>query len=259
MGYLDIHNKGLSGNTCRIYLSDYGKSVLATCSGLADKISKFGLSDNDVDYRRFVGDGSCVGQDKGTGFTSTCFYDLPDSRGGEPITFSADYGTNASICVGPRFTFNNNRINFYETSLGVTPIKSTMWMNYTTQTEGEIPEPQSGLHNSCWVIGNNSSMYYPTCCYTCADFTNTGSLNLEDLKFFLTLMGSKESSIKNTLVGDFNGDGVVDRKDLEIMMNCLYHSGYKLNEMCNDKEIFCLMCDKLGENSFCNGDCFTCI
>ena len=76
MAYLDIHNKGLSGNTCRIYLSDYGKSLLASCGGFMDKISKFGLSDNDVDYRRFVGDGSCAGENNASGFSSTCFYDL---------------------------------------------------------------------------------------------------------------------------------------------------------------------------------------
>ena len=259
MGYLDIHNKGLSGNTCRIYLSDYGKSILASCSGLADKISKFGLSDNDVDYRRFVGNGSCVGENEGTAFTQTCFYDLPDARGGEPISFSADYGTNASISKGPRFTFNNNRISFYDTSLGVTPITSTMWMNYTTQKQGEIPQPQSGLHDSCWVIGSNSGRYYPTCCYTCADFTNSGMVGIEDLKFFLTLIGSTSTSIKNTLVGDFNGDGIVDTKDLNIMVNCLQHNGLQMEEMCRDKEVFCLMCDKLGVDSFCNGDCFTCI
>jgi len=259
MAYLDIHNNGLSGNTCRIYLSDYGKSILASCSGLMDKISKFGLSDNDVDYRRFVGTGSCAGENNATGFSSSCFYDLPDARGGEPLTFSADYGTNASVSIGPRFTFDNNRITFYETSLGVTPIKSTMWMNYTTQEEDEIPEPQSGLHDSCWVIGNNSGSFYPTCCYTCADFNGNGSVGIEDLKFFLTLMNSTSTSIQNTLVGDFNGDGIVDKKDLNIMMNCLYHNGLQLDGICRDTEVFCLMCDKLGDDSLCNGDCFTCI
>lgn len=259
MAYLDIHNKGLSGNTCRIYLSDYGKSVLASCSGLVEKISKFGLSDNDIDYRRFVGEGSCVDGDEGTGFTSTCFFDLPDSRGGEPIVFSADYGTNASVSMGPAFTLDNSRFTFYETSLGVTPINSTMWMNYYTHKVDEIPEPQSGLHDSCWVLGNNVANLFPTCCYTCADFTGNGNVNMEDLKFFLTLLNTTSESIKSTLVGDFNGDGIVDQKDLEIMINCLRHNGFVLDDLCQDKEIFCLMCDKLGENSFCNGDCLTCI
>ena len=42
MGYLDIYNNILSGNTFRIYLSDYGRSIIGTGNGLLDTIAQFG-------------------------------------------------------------------------------------------------------------------------------------------------------------------------------------------------------------------------
>ena len=38
MGYLGIYNNTLSGNTFRLYLSDYGRSVIGTGNGLLDSI-----------------------------------------------------------------------------------------------------------------------------------------------------------------------------------------------------------------------------
>ena len=85
MAFLNIHNNSLSGNTMRLYLSDYGKAVLTSQVSLLDAIQKFGLSDSDIDYRRFVGNGSCVDNISVTGdcgitgtsvsaLTGSCFY-----------------------------------------------------------------------------------------------------------------------------------------------------------------------------------------
>ena len=88
MGFLNLYNNSLSGNTLRVYLSDYGKAVLTSQVSLLDAIEKFGLADSDIDYRRFVGVGSCVDTISVTGdcgvtgttvsaLTDSCFYDLP--------------------------------------------------------------------------------------------------------------------------------------------------------------------------------------
>ena len=126
-----------------------------------------------------------------------------------------------SVLVGPRFRFNKNRVTFYETSEGIAPDTSTLWYNYDSQPIDEVILPESGFQDTCWVLGNDISRYYPTCCVTCADFNNSGAIEIDDLKFFINLMGTKSTTIKSTLVGDFNGDGIVDTKDLVIMLKCI--------------------------------------
>ena len=46
MGFLNLYNNSLSGNTLRVYLSDYGKAVLTSQVSLLDAIEKFGLADS---------------------------------------------------------------------------------------------------------------------------------------------------------------------------------------------------------------------
>ena len=119
MGYLDIYNNELSGNTFRLYVSDYGKSLLTSTGGLFYAIEKFGLSDLDMDYRKFVNDGSCTGQTSYSALTGSCFYDLPDLRGGEPVSLSAAMGTTSAVMVGPRWDIKSGIKESYNTSLGV--------------------------------------------------------------------------------------------------------------------------------------------
>jgi hypothetical protein len=71
-------------------------------------------------------------------------------------------------------------------------------------------------------------------------------------------MGNKQDGTQE-LVGDFNGDGLVDMEDFNIFINCMKHTGKDIMNFCNDKEVFCLLCEHLGKDSPCNGDCIGCI
>ena len=131
MGYLGIYNNTLSGNTFRLYLSDYGRSIIGTGKGLMGSITQFGLGDSDIDYRRFVGSGSCSGQTGLSAFTGSCFYDLPDARGGEPTSTKQSFGTLPSIFRGARTNIKSGVISLLDTTLGVGPTNtSTLWAKY---------------------------------------------------------------------------------------------------------------------------------
>ena len=130
MGYLDLYNNELSGNTFRLYVSDYGKSLLTAPGGLFYAIEKFGLSDLDMDYRRFVNNGSCTDQTSYSAVTGSCFYDLPDLRGGQPVSLSGTIGTTAAIMSGPRCVIKSGVKELYETSLGVSPVLSSLHAEY---------------------------------------------------------------------------------------------------------------------------------
>ena len=43
MGFLNIYNNGVSGNTFSVYLTDYGKSLFSHGGGFFNAIDKFGL------------------------------------------------------------------------------------------------------------------------------------------------------------------------------------------------------------------------
>lgn len=259
MGYLDIHNKSLSGNTFRIYLSDYGKNLLSSGGGFFSAVSKFGLSDSDIDYRRFVGDGDCVSQTSLSALTGSCFYDLPDLRSGEPTSFSGSYGSTPSVMVGPVSDIVSGVMKLYDTSVGVNPVRSTLWSKYKKpENVDEVEEPQSGMFSNCWTVGESVAGYFPSYCTTCADFNGDGIVGLDDLKTLLQMMGSSVGTT-NELIGDFNGDGKVDGNDLTSFINCMRHNGTDINSFCSDKEVFCLLCEHLGESSPCNGDCLGCI
>ena len=233
MGYLDLYNNELSGNTFRLYVSDYGKSLLTAPGGLFYAIEKFGLSDLDMDYRRFVNNGSCTDQTSYSAVTGSCFYDLPDLRSGVK--------------------------ELYETSLGVSPVLSSLHAEYNPPEDlKEIKIPDSGVINGCWAEGESVQRFFPSYCTTCADFNLDGLVDYEDLKTFLTYLNTKSIG-NNNLVGDFNGDGVVDKIDLYVFLNCLRYNGHDIMEYCEDKEIFCMLCNKLGNESPCNGDCLRCI
>ena len=257
MGYLDIYNNDLSGNTCRVYVSDYGKSLLTATGGFFNAIEKFTLSDLDIDYRRFVNNGSCTGQTTYSALTGSCFYDLPDLRGGDPLSLSATVGTSAAVMVGTRCEMKSGVKYLYDTSLGVSPVLSSLHVTHTS-SDGEIKEDISGSINQCWIKGSTVSNLFPSFCTTCADFNLDGRVDYEDLKTFIHYMGGTSDS-DGILVGDFNGDGKVDLFDFYIFLNCLRYNGFTGDGYCEDKEIFCLLCDKLGENSPCNADCLTCI
>ena len=268
MGYLNIYNNTLSGNTVRLYLSDYGKSLLTSNIGLVGAIEKFGLSDSDIDYRRFTNNGSCVSQISLSGdcddttsvsaLTGSCFYDLPDARGGDPLTLSGNYGTLASVMAGPTFELKNGNIKFYNTSLGVNPSQSTLWANYTPPTEEDkVEEPGAAMMNSCWNLNNSVASFFPTYCSVCADFNEDGYVDINDYKTFLSFMGGESTTTE--LVGDFNGNGIVDKDDLNIFLRCLSNNGENILGFCEDKYVFCSLCEHLGNESLCNGDCISCI
>jgi|9_EtaG_2_1085328.scaffolds.fasta_scaffold02541_2 hypothetical protein len=269
MAFLNIHNNSLSGNTMRLYLSDYGKAVLTSQVSLLDAIQKFGLSDSDIDYRRFVGDGSCVDNISVTGdcgvtgtsvsaLTGSCFYDLPDSRGGNPLVLSGDYGTLSSVMKGPKFEIKKGNIKFYNSSIGSDYVQSTLWSAYKPPVKyQEVEIPSSGMKSSCWSMGMSVTTYFPSYCTICADFNQDGYVDINDFKTFLSLMGNK--STNNELIGDFDGDGIVGVKDLNSFLKCLGNNGENIFEYCKDEYVFCMLCEYMGKESPCNGDCMTCI
>jgi len=258
MGYLGINNNELSGNTFRIYLSDYGRNLLARGRGIYHHIEKFGLSDLDIDYRKFSPTGNCHSQLGLSALTGSCFYDLPDLRG-VTTSISADCGTNPAVMVGPRTTYISGNYTQYQTTLGSNPINSSLWAKCTSNGDTKIESPPGGMKSSCWSQANSVSEFFPTYCTTCADFNYDGMVDLQDLKMFINLIGSKIGN-QSELIGDFNGDGVVDDKDLQSFLKCMrYSTGKDILNYCEDKEVFCGLCLHLGSNSPCNGDCITCI
>tara|TARA_R110000824_G_scaffold137684_3_gene302266 strand:- start:1263 stop:2045 length:783 start_codon:yes stop_codon:yes gene_type:complete len=260
MGYLGIYNNILSGNTFRVYLSDYGRSVLGTGNGLINSIQKFGLGDLDIDYRRFVGSGTCSEQSGLSALTGSCFYDLTDERGGEPNFVKRTFGVTPSVFKGPRTQVQTNVISLHNTSLGVNPTNtSTLWAKHKERVpDTEIEEPNSGNYNTCWEVGHSVTKFYPAYCISCADFNGDGVVDMKDLKTFLNLLGSQ--GIKGSeLTGDFNGDGKVDKKDLMIFIDCLKYNDRNILNYCKNKEIYCLLCKHLGSDSPCGGDCLKCI
>ena len=103
MAYLDTYSASSSGHTFKVYLTDYGKSVIVGGNNMISAITRFGLSDNDINYLGIASDG-CVTN----GIISTdCFHDMPDVRGG--IQTSADrlYGSFDSVMSGPKCKVNN--------------------------------------------------------------------------------------------------------------------------------------------------------
>ena len=76
MGYLNTYDVN-SPKTFKIYLTDYGKSVMVGGNNLISAITKFGLSDNDINYIGMADD-DCVSL---TGVSTNCFHDIPDIRG----------------------------------------------------------------------------------------------------------------------------------------------------------------------------------
>jgi len=260
MAFLNIHNNSLSGNTMRLYLSDYGKAVLTSQVSLLDAIQKFGLSDSDIDYRRFVGSGSCSGQTGLSAFTGSCFYDLPDARGGEPKSTKQSFGTLPSIFRGARTNIKSGVISLLDTTLGVGPTNtSTLWAKYKkTEKPEEIENPTSGNFETCWQVGHNITEFYPAYCISCADFNGDGVVDIKDLIVFLNLIGTK-AKVGNELIGDFNGDGIVDKNDLMIFMECLRYNNRSIESYCKNKEVYCLLCKHLGSESPCNGDCLKCV
>ena len=263
MGYLGIHNNTISGNTFRIYLSDYGRNLLSRGKGIYNNIAKFGLSDLDIDYRKFAPTGTCRTQLGLSALTGSCFYDLPDLRG-VPTTISADCGTNPAVMIGPRCDYVSGVYTQYQTSIGSNPIRSSLWANCGNTTQAkvsnpEIDSPKASIQSSCWSYGNSVQNLYPSYCFTCADFNNDGKVDINDLKTFIGLLGTKLDN-QLELIGDFNGDGVVDNKDLDSFLRCMRHSVNKdILNYCDDKEVFCALCHHLGNKSPCNGDCITCI
>ena len=259
MGYLDIHNNALSGNTFRLYLSDYGKLTLASTGSLYHSLEKFGLSDKGIDYRRFTTGGTCQSESGLSGLTSSCFHDLPDSRGGELTTMSGGIVTYGSVMVGPRYTIESGVSKLLTTTLGVSPQPSNIWLKYNEPNKPtEIEQPDSGLFNSCWTLGKSVTTFFPSCCWVCADFNGDSEIGPDDLKTFLNLMGNREDGTRE-LIGDYNGDGLVDIADFNIFLDCMKHSGNDILSFCGDKEVFCLLCEHLGKDSPCNGDCLECI
>jgi hypothetical protein len=207
-----------------------------------------------------VGSGSCSGQTSLSALTEDCFYDLTDARGGEPKSVKRVFGITPSIFRGPRAQLNNGVISLSNTSLGVNPTNTTtLWAKHReSEADTNIEEPNSGNYTTCWEVGAAVNVFYPSFCITCADFNGDGVVDFKDLITFLNLMGT-EGKVGNELVGDFNGDGKVDKKDLMIFIDCLKYNNKNILKYCTNKEIYCLLCKHLGSASLCNGDCLKCI
>lgn len=259
MGYLNIHNVSLSGNTFKLYLTDYGKTLLTTGGKFVDSIKKFGLSDSDINYKAFVGSGNCVPDTELSALTSNCFYDIPSSRGRVQSNTEVNYGTLSTVMVGPSCEVKDNRVFTYDLGVGTNPTQATIWANHQPPKKIEgINEPESGVFSNCWTVGSSVVNFFPTYCTACADFSGNGNIDREDFKLLINLLGSTAEEGEE-LIGDFNGDGKVDSEDLGYLNRCLIANGAKFFDYCLDSEIYCMLCDKLGEKSICPGDCTKCI
>ena len=263
MGYLNIHNVDLSGNTFKLYLTDYGKTLLTTGNGFATSISKFGLSDSDIDYRAFslsgTTSGNCMSDSSLSALTDTCFYDIPGSRGRKQNDTTINYGTLSAVMLGPSCKVKDNRVITYNLNMGTTPINSTLWSNYNpSEIVNGIDEPATGMFSNCWTVGSSVINFFPTYCTACADFNGDGIVDKKDFKLLINLLGAEEEEGKE-LIGDFNGDGKVDSEDLGYFNKCLRANGANFFDYCLDDDIFCMLCDKLGEKNTCPGDCTKCI
>jgi len=263
MGYLNIHNVGISGNTFRLYLTDYGKTLLTTGNGLVSAISKFGLSDSDIDYRAFAVSGStsgnCASEGSLSALTSSCFYDIPGSRGRKQNDTTINYGTLSAVMLGPSCKVKDNRVITYDLDIGTTAVNSTLWSNYNpSEIVNGINEPATGMFSNCWTVGASVINFFPTYCTACADFNGDGVVDKEDFKLLINLLGAKANKGEE-LIGDFNGDGKVDTTDLGYFNKCLVSNGAAFNNYCLDNDIFCMLCDKLGDKTPCAGDCTKCI
>ena len=252
MGYLDTHNNGLSGNTFRLYLSDYGKGLLATGNDFLTSIKKFGLSDSDINYLKVTTEG-CKNI-VGSGLTTDCFHDIPDNRGGIPLSSSRNFGSLDGIMLGPKCDVVKNNLD----TLGNNEIPSTLWSTGVELNEDGLESTSSAMFNGCWTVGSSISDFYPTYCSACSDFNNDGIVDIVDFKLFISMIG--ETNMKgNELVGDYNGDGLVGIDDLMLFMNCVRGVNNTIMDYCKDEDVFCTLCNKLGDKSPCNGDCTTCI
>jgi len=259
MGYLNIHNVTLSGNTFKLYLSDYGKTLLTTGSGFVDAIKKFGLSDSDINYKAFVDSGNCASDANLSALTSSCFYDIPSSRGRVQNNTEVNYGTLSTVMVGPSCEVKDNRVFMYDLGMGTNPTQATIWANYNPSKDvNGIDEPETGMFSNCWTVGSSVVNFFPTYCTACADFNGDGIINREDFKLLINLLGSTAEEGEE-LIGDFTGDGKVGVDDLGYLNKCLIANGAKFFDYCLDDEIYCMLCDKLGEKSICSGDCTKCI
>jgi len=243
MGYLNTYNAS-SPNTFKIYLTDYGKSVIVGGNNLISSITKFGLSDNDINYVGMVDD-DCVSAGV---ISADCFHDIPDVRGAIQSTADRSYGSLDSVMSGPTCGVNNNSVDI----IGNTVIKSTLWATGSDGIETK------GMINGCWTVGESIVVYYPTYCNACTDFNGDGTTDIDDFKSFITTINDTAEEGED-LVGDFNGDGVVDIEDLNLLVRCLPKKITSLQKYCLDSSVFCLLCDKLGDKSPCSGDCTKCI
>ena len=244
MGYLNTYSASSTTKTLKVYLTDYGKSVMVGGNNLMSAITKFGLSDNDINYVGMV-DNGCVSS---TGVSTSCFHDIPDNRGGTQSNVDRSYGSLDSVMSGPTCDIVNNVVDI----IGNTVIKSTLW------STGSYKEETKGMIHGCWGVGDSVARFYPTYCTICTDFNGDGVIDIDDFKSFITTINDTADKDEN-LVGDFNGDGVVDIKDLDLLIKCLPNNTTTLQEYCTDMNVFCLLCNKLGDESPCSGDCTKCI
>ena len=244
MGYLNTYSADTTTKTLKVYLTDYGKSVMVGGNNLMSAITKFGLSDNDINYIG-MNDDDCVNDGV---INTNCFHDIPDNRGVVQSTADRSFGSLDSVMVGPKCDVVSNTVDI----LGNTVIKSTLW------STGIDEEETKAMIHGCWGVGESIVRYYPTYCNVCTDFNGDGITDIEDFKSFITTINDTADEGED-LVGDFNGDGVVDIKDLDLLVKCLPGKTITLQEYCKDVSIFCMLCNKLGDESPCSGDCTKCI
>ena len=262
MAFLDLKGEGITGNTFTMYLSDYGKSVLANGFlgnlNFFNSINKFGLSDKGMDYRRFSTDfsGNCVNQIGFSALTGSCFYDIVNDRGGVPLSSTTattvDFGCTQSILKGPRVQIINNTVILTDTDQGTAPDDSTLWHTFSYQGDS------SPMMSNCWKVGGNITPFLPTYCMACADFNKDNVVDKEDLATFLQSWGGQAFN-ENELIGDFNGDGVVNNEDLDAFLKCWEVMGPDTTpNPCSDVDSFCMMYYYLGMNSPCKGNKSVC-
>ena len=219
-----------NSNTLTASLTDYGKSILVGNAGgeLINQIVKFGLRDEDIDYRRFTADtttqtyGPCYEQSvlvnpNMESLSGTCFDNYPDIRGRYGVEV-CDLG----ILQGP--TTDGSTVLF-------NPLrKGNLW--YTTKEDleskycfsSDFDVTKLGLNEygcKCAQFGIYSDVMsndaiqpgYPT--YT--DVVQMYNYTLNPRKF---------ESDDNFRVGDFTGEGDINCDDFCWVVKC-YTKGVK--------------------------------
>jgi len=244
MGFITTANT----NTLEVNLTDYGKSILVgnAGGGLIEQIVKFGLRDNDIDYRKFSGDsstnnyGPCHSQSLTTNpnmvsLSGDCFYNYPDIRGRNGIEVCNMAVLDGPTTDGSTILFNPKREGNLWYSL-----KEDLESKACFQKDFDVRElglneygckcSQFGIYSD--DINNQGSIKpgYPT-------YTDVAQMHnyVKNPRYF------EDSEYK---VGDFTGEGEINCDDFCWVVECYRkgvletNSGLRGQMTVSDKENF---------------------